>query len=112
MVNSLESKFNDEQTESESSVDGILKEKKKTKEVIIKEWLNDVTWEPNDEESDHKEESDSESDEESDLKCNEENDVEESKEASDEESKSGSDNQENNEEIASVDSDEDQVILL
>ncbi|KAI9271567.1 hypothetical protein BDA99DRAFT_500416 [Phascolomyces articulosus] len=85
MVNSLESKFNDGQTENESSMDRILKETKKKKEIIMKEWLSDVTWDSNDEESDD----------------------EESKEDSDEESESDSGNPENNDEITNNDSDED-----
>ncbi|KAI8881700.1 hypothetical protein K501DRAFT_188403, partial [Backusella circina FSU 941] len=41
MVNSLETKFNDGQTENESSMDRILKEGKKKKEIIMEEWLSD-----------------------------------------------------------------------
>ncbi|CAO3703905.1 unnamed protein product [Rhizopus stolonifer] len=85
LVNSLETKFNDGQTEKESSMDRILKETKKKKETILKEWLSDVTWDANDEESDD----------------------EESEEDSDEESESDSDNQGINDEITNNDLDEE-----
>ncbi|KAI8968321.1 hypothetical protein BDF20DRAFT_981414 [Mycotypha africana] len=77
MVNSLETKFNDGQTENESSMDRILKETKKKKEIIMKKWLSDVTWD------------------------------EESKEESDEESESDSDNQEFNDDINNNNSNKD-----
>ncbi|KAI8380135.1 hypothetical protein BD560DRAFT_388662 [Blakeslea trispora] len=85
MVNSLETNFNDGQTENESSMDRILEETKKEKKVTMKEWLTEVTWDANDEESDD----------------------EESQEDSDEESESNSDDQEIYEEITNIDSDKD-----
>ncbi|KAI8087603.1 uncharacterized protein B0P05DRAFT_594865 [Gilbertella persicaria] len=85
LVNSLETKFNDGQTEKESSMDRILKETKKKKKMILKEWLSDVTWDANDEESDD----------------------EESEEDSDEESESDSDNQGINDETTDNDLDEE-----
>ncbi|CAO3625340.1 unnamed protein product [Mucor hiemalis] len=45
MVNSLETNFNNGQTEKELSMDRILKETKKEKKVTMKEWLTEVTWE-------------------------------------------------------------------
>ncbi|KAK4517443.1 uncharacterized protein ATC70_000779 [Mucor velutinosus] len=100
MVNSLETKFNDGQTENESSMDRILKETKKKKETIMKEWLSDVTWDSNDEESD---------DEESEEDSDEESDNEEFEEDSDEGDESDSDSQGVNDEITNNDSDEEVV---
>lgn len=47
MVNSLETKFNDGQTDNKSTMDRILNETKKKKEAIMKEWLSDVAWDGN-----------------------------------------------------------------
>jgi hypothetical protein len=56
MVNDLERKYNDGQSEEGSSMTGIMDETKKKKKVIMNQWLSPVTWDEEDEEDDEDDE--------------------------------------------------------